>query len=558
MTFKNKLLLFVVTILLCALILSGLLGYCTYKSNVKNQVRSVVLEAITQAKDIVNIRMDTIENALFTINVDHDVQRILNSKVPLNDTEIKLDVNLLEDILLSVDRFKKTSSAVCIYAFDKPEYQTLNPYGYTNMCSSNQIVSKEWEERVKAKDGQVLWEIKYNQNGEYIITASMLIKSFIDSKNLGIVTIETDYFQFAPNLIGATLGKTGGLFLVDGKTVLNPRNKKGADILFSNNNANWIIEQAEISRTNWKIAAAVPEKELLNQADILWNVFLIPCIIGLSAALLLSGVLANQISKPIYRLVHAMKKIPPIAKPMVNNYTGEIRILYDSYNKMITQNHELMEDIKITMEKKKKAELRALQAQINPHFLYNTLDSINWMAFMYNANDISLMITSLGKFLRFSLNKGKELISVKNELIQVKSYIEIQKVRFENKFETYFEIAPEIMDCKIIKLTLQPLVENCIMHGFHQIDYIGNIIIKGFKKEEYIYLIVEDNGLGADSELLNDMLKNDDNENRKNSSIGIFNVNQRVRLYYGEDCGLYYSESKQGGLMATVKIKDNC
>jgi two-component system sensor histidine kinase YesM len=196
-----------------------------------------------------------------------------------------------------------------------------------------------------------------------------------------------------------------------------------------------------------------------------------------------------------------------------------------------------------------------LQAQINPHFLYNTLDSINWLAIAAGADEISLMVNSLANFLRFSLNKGREFISIANELEQVRSYITIQKFRFKNKFDVIYKIDKEVLPYTIIKLTLQPLVENAINHGFDGIDYKGLIEIKACKDHEYIHFQVTDNGKGADIDSLNKMLFDGGGEVVNDMGYGIRNVNERLKLYFGEDCGLYFEDSQYGGITASIKVR---
>ena len=211
--------------------------------------------------------------------------------------------------------------------------------------------------------------------------------------------------------------------------------------------------------------------------------------------------------------------------------------------------------INLSLEKfKRNAEMKALMAQINPHFLYNTLDSINYMAQDVGAKDISDMVSSLGNFFRYSLNNGKDSISVEKELEQVKSYLDIIKLKFKNKFDVIMDIDLNILKQKTLKLILQPLVENSIMHGFDEIEYKGKITIKGYEDKKFIYFEVSDNGLGADTDQLNVMLHSD-TEAANDQSLGISNTHQRLIAYFGNGCGLRFTTNEEGGVTVTVTIR---
>ena len=163
--------------------------------------------------------------------------------------------------------------------------------------------------------------------------------------------------------------------------------------------------------------------------------------------------------------------------------------LGESFNSMLNTIDSLITDVEDLYKKQKIFELKALQAQINPHFLYNTLDSIHWMARAHHAPDISKMVSALGTFFRHSLNKGNEYTTIENELNQISSYVSIQKIRFEDKFDVVYDIDENLLHCTIVKLTIQPLVENSIIHGFDEIEEGGMITIRIYPEDD-IYLLM--------------------------------------------------------------------
>ena len=200
---------------------------------------------------------------------------------------------------------------------------------------------------------------------------------------------------------------------------------------------------------------------------------------------------------------------------------------------------DLIEEIYGARVREKEAELRALQAQINPHFLYNTLDSINWMAVKYGADDIEEVVTDLSRMLRYSMNNGLNILKISQELIQIKSYIKIQQLRFSGFFQVTYDVDDQVLDCRIIKLLLQPLVENALLHGFDEAGENGVLIIRIRRMGERIHFSVINNGKQMNLEKVARAM--DSSFVEQTGSYGLRNVNDRLVKYYGPDSGLRFS-----------------
>lgn len=243
-------------------------------------------------------------------------------------------------------------------------------------------------------------------------------------------------------------------------------------------------------------------------------------------------------------------------------YNDEVGRLAKSFNHMIDQIQEHIRALEMEKEhakeiqkQKRKAEMLALQAQINPHFLYNTLNMITWQAVDQGADEISVLSNALGKYFRISLSKGRESITIKEEAEHVNSYLEIQKIRYKSMMNYRIEIPARIESCYIVKLVLQPLVENALYHGIKGRDVPGSIWIHGRQEGDRIYLMVEDDGEGIEPEklkLLNSRLEKGELDSQ--SGYGIYNVNNRLKLYYGEAYGLKLEARDTGGARATLVI----
>lgn len=268
--------------------------------------------------------------------------------------------------------------------------------------------------------------------------------------------------------------------------------------------------------------------------------------------MLLEGnrLISRKISKPIRKLDESVKTYEAGGKTDI--YIGgssEIRHLGYSVQRSYERIETLMEEIIRQQNERRKSELNALQSQINPHFLYNTLESITWMIEAQKNEEAVIMISELAKLLRVSLSRGKTIIPVKDELQHSRSYMNIQLVRYKERFQMEFQTDKEIEDYCIVKLVIQPILENAIYYGVGNMDEDdeGKITVRGEKKEDDIYIIIEDNGMGMRKEVLENILKDNNKVPKHGSGVGVINVHSRIQLMFGEQYGLeIYSEPDEG------------
>lgn len=225
----------------------------------------------------------------------------------------------------------------------------------------------------------------------------------------------------------------------------------------------------------------------------------------------------------------------------------EVDELSENFNSMVETINRLLREIEIANKNERDAELKALQAQINPHFLYNTLDIIHWMT---DSPEISNIINNLGKFFRLSLSGGRSVILVQEEIEQVRAYMNIQNIRFKSKFTFIEEIDSKVHEYSMLKLILQPLVENSLLHGLKYMKTGGIIKLYCRMEDDKLAFYIEDNGTGVDIERINYILEGNENK----SGYGIKNVNERIKLKYGQQYGLYYSNLEGEGTRVKVII----
>ena len=289
---------------------------------------------------------------------------------------------------------------------------------------------------------------------------------------------------------------------------------------------------------SWKVASIIPYSELFYLLDVFRYILIATAIVMLSISIVISIKASSSVAKPIKNLADKVDNFNPekpeeyVLKNEVKKVStkDEIYMLEESYDAMIERIYELMEKNIKDMDEKRRLELDSLQQQINPHFLYNTLDAIAWMAKIKKEPEIEKLVMSLAKFFRISLHRGDTIITVGEEIELTQHYLEIQEIRFPNRFDITYDIDPNVKNYKTLKLLLQPVVENAIKYGMQ--EQSGTIVISVKKIDENIVYSVKDTGEGFD--VPKDMLSRPYGTMQENrSGYGLFNINERIRLEYG-------------------------
>ena len=271
----------------------------------------------------------------------------------------------------------------------------------------------------------------------------------------------------------------------------------------------------------------------------------------------INRIVSVRISSPILKLKDSVMEYEAGEKPYI--YIGgslEIRHLGYSIQRSYEQIDTLMNKIVLEQNERRKSELDALQSQINPHFLYNTLDSITWMIEGERNDDAVCMISELAKLFRISLSKGRTVISIKDELQHAKSYMNIQKIRYKNFFSIVFDIDEEICSCCIVKLVLQPILENAINYGVSVMDDGGEIKVSGKKEGGNIILSVSDNGVGMSEEDVKLILTDSRRVHTRGSGVGLVNVNNRIQILFGKEYGLIVESEPDVGTIVSICIPE--
>ncbi len=318
--------------------------------------------------------------------------------------------------------------------------------------------------------------------------------------------------------------------------------------------ANYII--SSIAYTGWKVVGVVPDKIQTISINKFRYYVIITIIFLIMMLLVVNKIVSGKISRPILNLNDSVKSYEAGGKNRI--YIGgssEIRDLGYSVQKSYEQIEDLMKEIIRQQNERRKSEMDALQSQINPHFLYNTLESITWMVEAGKNKEAVFMISELAKLLRISLSKGRTIIKISDELQHSKSYMNIQMVRYKERFKIRFDVDDEINDYCIVKLVIQPILENAIYYGVGDIDIDdGEIVVTGKKINDDIFITVEDNGMGMREEVVENILKDNSKTPKHGSGVGVINVHSRIKLMFGDEYGLSVESEADEGTKVTIHI----
>lgn len=312
-----------------------------------------------------------------------------------------------------------------------------------------------------------------------------------------------------------------------------------------------IIVSDTFDSSDWKIVRIIYANQIYKSINQILFIGVCLLLILFVISLILSLILATSITRPIIELNNQIKNVEngDLSINIITKRKDELGELSEAFNKMVVKLRELINGMLKEQKKKADMEFEILQAQINPHFLYNTIDSIRWLAVIQNVENISDMSSALINLLKYNISKKSTIVSLKEEIEGIKNYETIQKYRYGDTFYIEYNIHEETFNCKIIKFILQPLVENAIFHGFDTSDSDGKIKITSEIENNDLVIKVIDNGVGMETQNWGDSsIKN----KKMHTGIGLENIEQRIKLYFGEQYGVeLYSEIEVG---TTVKV----
>ena len=409
----------------------------------------------------------------------------------------------------------------------------------TTVAPVSEIEETDWYQKTLEHPG-LNWFVNYQE--KTLFSARKLAFSGA-REGVNILYMDVDYQKlFTP--YAETLISECGLYITDqdGKLVFEESRFSGKnqnyDLTYSEfleqrdrGSTDYIILCEQSNTTGWTVWLYQPvglAGEAMRPIGVMAGVTILICIF---AAVLAYFITSGMVSSRIERLTHFMQEVQEgsMDMQMESDDRDEIGMLYRGFGSMMKRIRTLINEVYLSKITQKEAELKALQAQINPHFLYNTLSLINWKALAAGEEDISRMTLALSTFYRTALNRGRNVLQVETELSNTRAYLEIQSMLHDGDFDYEIEAQTEILQCESLNLILQPLVENAIHHGIEEkTDGRGKITVRGWKEDNCVWFMVEDNGVGMEQEVADKILT------MESKGYGVRNVNERIRLCYGE------------------------
>lgn len=521
------------------------------------------------------------------MTVESTIDRLNSSLLDLRQISDAANYNIVQEYDISSQEFTRQFSM--LYETNVDKIQSLALYGYDGMLIESEpvatvkdnvkVADQKWYQNARSEIENIHFSTPHVQNlfddGTFRYHRVVSLSRSVDindgsTSGSGVLLVDMKYSVLEDMLERINETSSGIYYYLcsrDGEIIYHPRWTEINRGLFKEKNnkvasyEDGIYEMktdgqkenivvGSVAYTGWKLIGVVPESVQETSIN-KFRYYIITTILILVMMLLqVNRFISRKISRPIRELDESVKAYEAGAMPDI--YIGgsaEIRHLGYSVQKSYEQIEALMKEIIQQQTERRKSELDALQSQINPHFLYNTLESITWMIEAQRNKEAVVMISELAKLLRVSLSRGKTIISIGDELQHSRSYMNIQRVRYKERFKVEFLIDEEIKNYCIVKLVIQPLLENAIYYGVGNMDEDddGQILIRGEKKGEDICISIEDNGMGMPEDIRSNILTDNSKVPKHGSGVGVINVHSRISLMFGPEYGLeVYSELDEG------------
>ncbi|WP_167357138.1 sensor histidine kinase [Paenibacillus pectinilyticus] len=580
MNIRNRLVLYFLASILVPSVIITVIVYLGSTGIINKKMSELIEKNLDSARLIVQERLAFINEMTTLISLNPMIQEVLGES-PTQDLSdnirqiIKLD-RALDSYYLS-NYYASPISAIVptIYLVNRPEYQKYD------ISSKVQDISKIENEPwyVNSKSGNFVIDARPDQDHITVARRIFSLKNADKYEYAALVKIELENKSINSVLANYKPSAESKLCILDhnnqvilSSDAMTKSEESFIQTLNLNSSASQILDSEGgkvivsskiMDNIDWRIVNITNLREVNSDQIRLTRIVVLILIICMTTALLAAFFLSRYISSPITKLVASMRTVKGNNFDINIKYNkkDEFGYLIRQYKQMIGQIKALIEKLYISDLKKQNAELlakdaqlRFLQAQINPHFLYNTLDSINMYAIKYNTPAISNMIKSLANFYRYSLSKGRAIITLEEEINHTHSYLEIQSMRFGSKLRYVIDLPSEFRRSRIVKLVIQPLVENAIVHGFHHEKGELEITISAKQVDDQIIVYITDNGIGANVEELNQLLRAAE---QKDHSFAIRNVHLRLQSIFGESYGIRYSRNWPEGTTVEVIIPKN-
>jgi two-component system, sensor histidine kinase YesM len=543
--------------------------------------KNLTLSAANQNNDQIIKNIDTTLNSIFRLTMypihDQEIFEILRkdySKLEHPGYERSKDFDRVNAIIQNnILLYSEVIDSVTLYhmkdksIIGRSNVQFINysylKSGYLKEPFMKEIISKSGEHvTIGVHRERLTNKIKY------VVSVGRSVKDPYTNENIGVILVNIDIkkleqlwssIHFTDNTEFYLLDKENRLIYSSDKTEIGHH----ANTVFKDN-IGYENRQEELTRngeesfilssasdvSGWRAVTVIPKSELFKLLNTILQLMVIIIAVGLLLSILASIYIATSITKPLSILEEKMKKVSEGNLDVKVGLTGgDIGRISTTIDAMLEQIRGLISRIYLEESEKRKHEMLAMQSQIRPHFMYNTINVIKWMAKMQGARGIEEALSSFSSVIKFTAKTEGDFVTVREETDFIKDYIQILDLRYFNKFDVQYEIDENVLEYKTLKFLLQPLVENAVFHGFDEIEDKGLLEIKIFQENDRLIFIVKDNGSGISDEVL------DGSQSvQKLNSIGISNIQKRIELNFGKEYGLFLTSEKNQGTAAKIVL----
>ncbi|MBY0119367.1 sensor histidine kinase [Paenibacillus xylanexedens] len=573
----------------------GLLVNWTVERVVERQVEGHTMQLIGKVNEALNSKMENLQNMTYLIAFDPDIDGFMNDKMPPNDdagiesmdmdTITETQQNRLYGIKQTLQGFTTLYPEIAGIVLVNASGDYISNEMYPRAEQS--LIQENWYQKASAnpgifmvlgqpKDRNLTTHVRYKD--DEIVSDARSITDEASGRVRGVIMIDLKLRSVSQAARNVTLGKSGYVMVTDaeGQSVYKPEHPliehiptdwfpsgESGTFTADTEGGTLLFMYQSSTFTGWRTVGVFPTRDSISEVRqiqfyVVSFVFVV-CLFGLSASLWFS----RSIAQPIFRLMSYMRRAETgnLRPGRWSDRADEIGMLGNSYNRMLAQIRELISLNELRERQKRDAEMRSLQEHIKPHFLYNTLDTIHWMARKEGAEDVSGMVGALSRLFRIGLSKGQDYIPLHSEIEHMTSYLQIQQTRYRDRLQYTLNIPEDLRDLFVLKLLLQPLVENAIYHGIKGRRGPGHIRVEARLEHNRLLLTVQDNGAGMSNERLAEMQQlleaplaslEASSPGMTGKSYGMLNVQARLRLSFGDEYGIVLESQEGEGTSVTI------
>ncbi|MBS4781661.1 MULTISPECIES: sensor histidine kinase [Clostridium] len=532
MKFRYKLITTYILLGIIPMTIMGLVWYNQTRTILMKQEKSSIENYLTQAVSNMDNQLRIYNNLSDYIAFNQQISHVVSHEYDSYYDMYNQFSNVLDPMLASLKYFHSDINQITIYT--KNNVVKHN----TTLAPITEIENEDWYKIIKGNN-DIHWFVSQDEKKVF---CARNIPTLENNYEVGVLYVQVDYEKLFESFKQMN-DSNYGIFIMDelGNNIFNfdqfEDPNKSRKMTFDEFNKGigkeniYTIVTAHSVNNNWTVSLYKPQKLIYESTNFMITGNVIAIMLLIVFSIIITSVLSKVMVSGLEKLRANMEEVEKgnMEITVKSNNEDEVGALIRGFEKMILQIKALIEDVYESRLIQKDYEMKALQAQINPHFLYNSLSLINWMALETDQEDISKITLSLSTFYRTALNKGKNILRVRDEIKNMRSYLDIQLMMHDYEFDVDVQVEEDILDYNILNLILQPLIENAINHGIDlKTNGRGCIKIIGEKQNDEIVLIVSDNGVGMSNEQAESILTN------KSNGYGVKNVNERIKLYYGE------------------------